>query len=144
MGRVSSGIVTYSRFRPWQAWRYRYNTSFPWPTSLAMLKRCFMVQKFPLGNGKELLIVNLHNSTFDDKGQLRLEELKELGSFLETEYMKGNYVVTGGDWNMNPRGSIPGRSFPETVFINTASGHGDFHSGVEVCLSIPRCLRTVM
>jgi len=108
MGKVSSGIVTYSRFRPWQAWRYRYNTSFPWPTSLAMLKRCYMVQQFRLGNGKQLLIVNLHNSTFDDKGQLRLEELKELGSFLETEYRKGNYVVAGGDWNMNPRGFNPG------------------------------------
>jgi len=109
MGKVSSGIVTFSRFRPGQAWRYRYNTSFPWPKSLAMLKRCFMVQQYGLDNGKQLLIINLHNSTFDDKGQLRLEELKELGSFLEAEYRKGNYVVAGGDWNMNPRGFDPGQ-----------------------------------
>jgi exonuclease III len=104
MGRVSSGIVTFSKFHVFQAWRYGYDAFFSWPMRLVMLKRCFMVQRFLLGHGKELLIINLHNSTFDKKGELRIAELKELGEFLQAEYKKGNYVVAGGDWNMNPRG----------------------------------------
>lgn len=107
MGKVISGIACFPRFRPVSAERIDYGTRFSWPKQLALLKRCFMVMRYKLKSGKEFVIVNLHNSTFDKGGTLRLKELKKLQSFVLAEYSKGNYVVAGGDWNNNPRGFNP-------------------------------------
>jgi endonuclease/exonuclease/phosphatase family metal-dependent hydrolase len=104
MGKVKSGIVTFTRWEIDAAARYRYDATFPWPKRVVFLKRCFLAARFRLENGKELVMVNLHNSTFDAKGALRLAEMAQLQEFLETEYARGNYIVAGGDWNMNPRG----------------------------------------
>jgi endonuclease/exonuclease/phosphatase family metal-dependent hydrolase len=67
-----------------------------------MLKRCFLISRFKAENGKELVLINLHNSAFDDAEELRKEELKQLREIIEAEYQNGNYVVAGGDWNQNP------------------------------------------
>ena len=66
-----------------------------------------MVMRYKLDSGKEFVVINLHNSTFDKGGTLRMKELKKLQSFVLTEYSKGNYVIVGGDWNNNPRGFNP-------------------------------------
>ena len=68
-----------------------------------MPTRCFILERFHLDNGKDLLLINTHNSTFDD-GSLRRIELEALKSLMLEEFQKGNYVVTGGDWNSNPPG----------------------------------------
>lgn len=107
MGRVVSGIACLPKFRPVSAERIDYGTRFSWPKQLALLKRCFMVMRYRLNTGKEFVIINLHNSTFDKGGALRVKELKKLQSFALAEYSKGNYVVIGGDWNNNPRGFEP-------------------------------------
>ena len=104
MGKVKSGIVTFTRSLPAEATRHAYKANFGWPKRLVFLKRCFLVTRFNLENGKQLLMVNLHNSTFDADGALRLSEQAQLQEYLEAEYAKGNFVVAGGDWNMNPRG----------------------------------------
>jgi endonuclease/exonuclease/phosphatase family metal-dependent hydrolase len=103
MGRVVSGIVCFPKFRPIAAERIDFGTQFSWPKQLVLLKRCMMVMRYKLTSGKELVIVNLHNSTYDQGGTLRKRELKKLHSFVLSEYLKGNYVITGGDWNTNPR-----------------------------------------
>jgi endonuclease/exonuclease/phosphatase family metal-dependent hydrolase len=72
-----------------------------------MLKRCILVMRYFLASGKELVIVNLHNSTYDKGGSLRKRELQKLHSFLFSEYARGNFVIAGGDWNTNPRGFRP-------------------------------------
>ncbi|HTX88821.1 MAG TPA: endonuclease/exonuclease/phosphatase family protein [Bacteroidales bacterium] len=110
MGRVNSGIVTLSRYEPSRIERISFSSSFGWPTRLFFLKRCFMVLVYPLANGKDLVVINTHNSTFDQGGELRKVELKELGDFAAGEYEKGNYVIIGGDWNNNPPG-FSARSF---------------------------------
>ena len=104
MGRVVSGIACFLKYKPGSADRIDYGTRFSWPKQLALLKRCFMVIRYPLASGKELVIINLHNSTFDNEGTLRKQELMKLNAFVLTEYAKGNYVITGGDWNNNPKG----------------------------------------
>jgi endonuclease/exonuclease/phosphatase family metal-dependent hydrolase len=104
MGGVIAGLATYSQFRPQKAEVQYYDAFFPWPTRLAFLKRCYVMLRFGLDNGKELVIVNTHNSAFDSTGALRKRELAILDSALQTEYQRGNYVVVGGDWNSNPRG----------------------------------------
>ena len=104
MGRVDAGLAIYSQFRPLQAEVQYYDAFFPWPKRLAFLKRCFVMLRLGLDNGKELVIINTHNSAFDSTGALRKRELTILDSTMKTEYQRGNYVVAGGDWNNNPRG----------------------------------------
>ena len=107
MGRVVSGIACYPEYKPITAERIDFGTRFSWPKQLVLLKRCIMVMRYKLASGNELVIINLHNSTFDKGGTLRKRELKKLHSFVLAEYSKGNYVITGGDWNTNPRGFRP-------------------------------------
>jgi hypothetical protein len=107
MGRVVSGIACYPEYKPITADRIDFGTRFSWPKQLVFLKRCIMVMRYKLASGNELVIINLHNSTFDKGGKLRRRELKKLHSFVFAEYSKGNYVITGGDWNTNPRGFRP-------------------------------------
>ncbi|MDP4282493.1 MAG: endonuclease/exonuclease/phosphatase family protein [Bacteroidota bacterium] len=107
MGRVVSGIAVFSRYVPHQATRMDFGTSFGWPRQLFFLRRCFMVMRYPLDDGKELVLVNIHNSTYDKNGKLRQQEQRILRNFLLSEYKKGNYVIAGGDWNANPKGFDP-------------------------------------
>jgi endonuclease/exonuclease/phosphatase family metal-dependent hydrolase len=104
MGRVVSGLAIFSQFKPASAGVDYYDAFFPWPTRLAFLKRCFVMLRFGLDNGRELVIINTHNSAFDSTGSLRKRELFVLDSAMQSEYHQGNYVVAGGDWNSNPRG----------------------------------------
>lgn len=104
MGRVVGGLVTFSSWLPDDARVQYYNSDFPWPTRLAMLKRCYLLFRYRVDNGKELVIINLHNSAYDSTGALRERELFVLDSLLTMEYSRGNYIIAGGDWNSNPRG----------------------------------------
>ncbi|MCK9205078.1 MAG: hypothetical protein M0P58_11690 [Bacteroidales bacterium] len=108
MGHVESGLTTFSRFHPDAVEMVPFGNVYPWPKNLFMLKRCFLIMKFKLGNDKELILINTHNSAFDSTGELRKNELQILGSFAREEYSRGNYVIAGGDWNSNPAGFQPG------------------------------------
>lgn len=101
MGRVNSGIVTSSRAIPISAHRISFPGSYPWPGSLFNLNRCFLINRYLLSNGRELIIINTHNSAFDD-GELRKLQMKYLRNTLQQEYEKGNYIIAGGDWNQCP------------------------------------------
>ena len=101
LGKVKSGVATFARYKPWKVIRYQYPGNFPWPKRLFMLDRCFLELRFKLANGKELLVINTHNSAFDD-GSLREKQLDYLRKHVMDEYNKGNYVIVGGDWNMQP------------------------------------------
>jgi endonuclease/exonuclease/phosphatase family metal-dependent hydrolase len=102
MGKVESGILTLSRYVPSQSVRYAYPTRQSLPKRLFLLDRCFVMCRYPLRNGKQLVLINTHNSAFDDDGEQRGEEMLVLKDFLTTEYEKGNYVIVGGDWNQIP------------------------------------------
>ncbi len=103
MGYVRAGLQFLSKPVPSQSTRYSFPGNYDWPTSLFMLDRCFIANRYKLENGKELIIINTHNSAFDD-GSLKKQQLEYLKNFLITEYNKGNYFVVGGDWNQNPLG----------------------------------------
>jgi endonuclease/exonuclease/phosphatase family metal-dependent hydrolase len=106
MGKVKSGIVTYSDLVPADVRRYSYPGSFSWPSRTFNLKRCFLASRFELSNGKEFILINTHNSAYDD-GSLRAAEIKALASFVQQEFDKGNYILIGGDWNQCPSGFKP-------------------------------------
>jgi endonuclease/exonuclease/phosphatase family metal-dependent hydrolase len=113
MGKVVSGLQTLSKHLPAEVVRHSFPGNYAWPTSLFMLDRCFMVNRYPLINGKELVVINTHNSAYDD-GSLRQQQMAYLKGFLLDEYAAGNYVVVGGDWNQSPAGLVP--AFPNDVF----------------------------
>jgi len=109
MGRVISGLSYFSEYAPVRQIRHGFAFHFPMPDRLAMLKRCFLESRYRLANGRDLVVICLHNSVFDKNGEIRKQELKFLHEFMITEFDKGNYVVAGGDWNINPRGFKTGR-----------------------------------
>jgi len=108
MGKVIAGLLVFSKYQPIRSDRNAYTANFSWPKRLAMLTRCFLVMiRFPLDNNKEFVLINTHNSAFDQGGVLRKSEFELLHNFMTTEFEKGNFVVAGGDWNNNPRGFRP-------------------------------------
>ena len=102
MGKVLSGMLTFSKYKPEGAERLASPGNYSWPKRLFMLKRCFVVTRYKTDSQKELVLINLHNSAYDDADKLRKDELDLLKSILIDEYAKGNYVIAGGDWNQNP------------------------------------------
>lgn len=106
MGKVDAGLATYTKFVPENAVRHTFPGNYAFPKGLFMLDRCFLVNRYKLSNGKELLIINTHNSAYDD-GTLRKGQMEYLKKYLLAEYEKGNYIVVGGDWNQSPFGLKP-------------------------------------
>jgi endonuclease/exonuclease/phosphatase family metal-dependent hydrolase len=121
MGGVWAGLLTFSRFRVGSGLRVALPGRFSWPTRLFMLRRCLLVLRLPLpGWGHELVVVNLHNSTFDEKGAVRRQELAFLRDFLSAESTRGNPVIVGGDWNHRLPGTDDRRfpaSDPEPAWV---------------------------
>ncbi len=118
-GKVLSGLMTLAKYAPEEVVRHQFPGNYAFPKGLFMLDRCFLVSRIPVSNGKQLLIINTHNSAYDD-GSLRSGQMKYLKDFLEAEYAKGNYILVGGDWNQCPPGlktEIPGFKFDTKDYV---------------------------
>lgn len=102
LGQVMSGILTLSKWDYRDARRISYPGSFPFPTGLFFLNRCFTMTRAPYLD-REVIFINTHNSAFDG-GVLKQQEMGFLKKYLLEEYAKGNYVIVGGDWNQVPPG----------------------------------------
>jgi endonuclease/exonuclease/phosphatase family metal-dependent hydrolase len=102
MGKVMGGLASYNRFTVTSATRHQFPSSYAWPNSIYFLDRCFMVQRMPY-NDVELVVINTHNSAYDD-GSLKAAEMDYLKDFLKKEEQKGNYIIVGGDWNQHAPG----------------------------------------
>lgn len=107
MGHVNAGMMSFSRFIPEWAQRIQYPGSYSWPMSVFFLDRCFIIMRYDLENGKDLYMINTHNSAFSDAGDIRAVEMQFLKSYILDMYSRGHYVVVGGDWNQNPPGFNP-------------------------------------
>ena len=105
-GKVVSGIATLGKLEPVLVTRHKFPGNYAWPKGIFMLDRCFLVNRYPLEGGRQLLVVNTHNSAYDD-GTLRKGQMDYLHAFLLDEYGKGNYIIVGGDWNQTPAGFRP-------------------------------------
>jgi len=92
MGGVESGVVTYSYTKPKTSIRYSFEGNFAWPKGLFMLDRCFLVNRYPTSLGNELVLINTHNSAYDD-GTLKKRQMAQLKKFLGDEYTKGYYFM---------------------------------------------------
>ena len=107
LGKVLSGIASLSMHVPLSSIRYSFPGNYKWPMGVFMLDRCFLVDRYPVAGGKELLVINTHNSAYDD-GSLKKGQMDYLHGFLNREFEKGNYIIVGGDWNQTPNGFQPG------------------------------------
>ena len=106
LGRMDSGIMTMSEYISDEGVRISLPSPFSWPVSTANLKRCLLVNRFPLEDSdNELVIVNLHLEAYDG-GDGSAKQAEALFELLRTEYEKGNYVIAGGDFN---------QIFPDTL-----------------------------
>ena len=99
IGKVDSGLLTFSSYPIESASRVALPCPVSWPVRTVTLKRCLSVNRIPLEDSeKELVLVNLHLEAYDD-GEGKLEQLRVLGEFLSNEAAVGNYVIAGGDFN---------------------------------------------
>ncbi len=101
-GYTHSGIATYGRYASTQTTRYQLPGKFGWPNRLFLLDRCALEHRFPVKNGKELIVYNIHNSAYDKDGRIKKLQTQYLKERWLAEYAAGNYVVVGGDWNQVP------------------------------------------
>jgi len=99
VGKVDSGIATFSGLATEDAVRIQLPVPFDWPSRTVNLKRCLLAEHISLeGTDRELVLVNLHLEAYDD-GEGKAEQTAVLMEYLEAEYEKGNYVICGGDFN---------------------------------------------
>lgn len=99
LGKVYSGIMTFSAFPFSDCRRLQLPLSFSWPVRTANLKRSLLVSRIPVsGSGNELVLINLHLEAYDS-GEGKIAQTKMLAEILNEEYKKGNYVIAGGDFN---------------------------------------------
>lgn len=97
-GKSNSGLAVYSKYNISSAIR----RSFPISTSFSKfldLDRCFSINRIPVENGKELVVMNLHMSAYGNDDTIRAEQVSLLCKVMETEVKAGNYVICGGDFN---------------------------------------------
>ncbi len=107
MGKTLSGIGTFYKYQDvGTPIKYAFASNFSWPKGLFFLDRCFVKHHFNLKNGKQLIVINTHNSAYDG-GKLKKQEMAYFKRYIVEEYAKGNYVVVGGDWNQIPPGYKP-------------------------------------
>lgn len=102
LGKVESGLASYSKYETKEATRYQFPGNYSWPMRVFQLDRCFLVNRFDTKNGKELVVINTHNSAYDKGGVLKKQQTAYLKKYITSEYEKGNYVIVGGDWNQCP------------------------------------------
>lgn len=101
-GEVTSGQLTLSRYSPATSERHAYPSSGAWLKKLFMPDLCFLLSRFRVSNGKELVLINLHNIASANASGIKDKERATLRTAMQSEYAKGNYVIAGGDWNQNP------------------------------------------
>lgn len=99
IGKVESGLVTFTNLNATEATRESLPVPFSWPVRMANLKRCLLIERVPVEDtDKELVIINLHLEAYDD-GEGKLAQTKQLMNIIAAEYRNGNYVIAGGDFN---------------------------------------------
>lgn len=105
-GASRSGTLTFSKVKIESALR----RSLPIETGIMKffdLDRCYTLNRIPVDNGRELCLYNLHLSAYTSDGKIATEQLKMMVQDMTAEYLKGNYVVAGGDFNKDLLGDSP-------------------------------------
>ena len=98
IGKVASGVGLFTRYPFTETYRFALPVPFKWPVSTVNLKRCMLINRFPLESGRQLVTAVLHLEAYDE-GEGKIAQTKAVADFIRAEYEAGNYVIAGGDFN---------------------------------------------
>lgn len=99
MGKAESGLLTLSSAKIQKADRHEFAVTDNIIDRNFDLDRCFSACYIDVDNGRQLVLINLHMSAYDEGGVIREQQRKTLYGFMEEELKKGNYIIAGGDFN---------------------------------------------
>ena len=105
-GAVEAGMLTFSKYQISENIRRQFPVSDAFITKFTDLDRCFLVSRLPVEGEKELVLIQIHLSAYDEGGKIRAKQLALLNEVLKEEKEKGNYVIAGGDFNHDIADSI--------------------------------------
>lgn len=97
-GKSKAGIALFSDYTISDTLR----RSLPISTGFSKfldLDRCYTINRIPVDNGKELVLINVHLSAYGADETITEGQLQMLFGDMTAEYKKGNYVIVGGDFN---------------------------------------------
>lgn len=106
-GANKAGIITLSDYRIRDAMRRR----LPIQTDVAKfldLDRCFSVCRMLTTDGHSLVLINFHLSAYTTDKTIVTKQLNMIYKIMKEEYKQGNYVICGGDFNMDILGDSAG------------------------------------
>lgn len=100
IGQTVGGLMTLSKYNIESGVRRSFPLTNNFIDKLFDLDRCFAVHYLPVeGTDRQLALINLHMSAYDESGAVRKKQLEMLNAVLTEEYAKGNFVIAGGDFN---------------------------------------------
>ena len=114
-GASLAGLMTLGKYKIDDTMRHQFIVDESFITKFTDLDRCFTTSRLPVDNGKELVLINVHMSAYDEGGLIRVQQLEQLTTIMATEETKGNYVIVGGDYNHNLGGEL--ETFPSTQSV---------------------------
>lgn len=119
-GNVDSGLLNLSKFKMTSSERISLPVSKKFIDKFFDLDRCFVVNKIPTNNNKNLILINVHLSAYDKGGLIRKKQLEILNNYIKKEYEKGEYIIVAGDFNhdyANSKSSFMGnKEIPSWIF----------------------------
>ena len=99
IGKVDSGLATYSNHEIASAARISLPCPFTWPTRICNLKRCVEITRYNIeGSNKQFVMINAHLEAYDS-GEGKKKQTAMLKKLMDIEAADGNYVVVMGDFN---------------------------------------------
>ncbi len=99
-GIVNAGILTTSRYKMDCSYRYELPIDESFVNKFFDLDRCVNLVRYGIdGTDKQLSIISVHLSAYDEGGVYRRLQVELLKELMYEEYDRGNYVIVGGDFN---------------------------------------------
>ena len=68
-GSVQSGLLSMSKYKMTSAIRRKYPITSAFISKFTDLDRCFVIMRFPINNGKYLVMINSHMSAYNKGGK---------------------------------------------------------------------------
>ncbi len=99
-GKVEMNMLTLSRYEMTEGTRYALPIDESIPNKYFYLDRCLMETVIPLDNGKELVVINVHLSAYDEAGKVKEAQLEWIENYIAAADLENKYYVFGGDWNL--------------------------------------------
>lgn len=98
VGKIRSGLLSLTGSLTNSAERIQLPCPFKWPVRLISPKRCLLLERLPLKDSpNELVLINLHLDACDGE-EGTTEQMEMLMAIMNEEAEKGNYVIAGGDF----------------------------------------------